>query len=145
MYNPPTLAGSQGTLRISRIPKSNNFRKLSTDQYSPCRHNATGTMCAVPCGLDCSRERNSGPYVNGLFSEEPDWGCFLWDVEDREDDSEGNVWIPSGVVGRDSEWGDKGMRKSVGGGTWEDIFGERIERHWVEEGVVMTRNQFRST
>jgi hypothetical protein len=140
MYNPPTLAGAQGTPKISRIPKLANFCKLSTDQDSSCRHNATGTMCAVPCGLDRKRERNSVPYVNGLFSEESDGGCFLWDVEDREDDSEGNVWIPGGVVGGDSECGDKGMRKSVGGGTGEDILGERIERHWVDEGVVITRN-----
>lgn len=140
MYNPPTLAGSQGTLRISRIPKSANFRKLSTDQDSPCRHNATGTMCAAPCGLDCKRERNSGPYVNSLSSEESDCGCFLWDPEDRDDDSEGNVWIPSGVVGGDSESRDKEIRKSVGRGTGEDIWGERIERHLADEEVVMTRN-----
>ena len=46
--------------------------------------------------------------------------------------------IPRGVVGGDSECEDKGMRKSVGGGTGEDTFGHRIDRHSVDEGVVMT-------
>ncbi len=31
------------------------------------------------------------------------------------------------------------MRKSVGGGTGEDILGERIERHWEDDGVAMTK------
>ena len=43
-----------------------------------------------------------------------------------------------GVVGRDSDCGDSGTRKRVGGGTGEDSFVERIDRHSVDEGVVMT-------
>ena len=34
------------------------------------------------------------------------------------------------------------MSKTVGGGMGEDIWGERIERHWDDDGVVMTRNEF---
>jgi hypothetical protein len=52
MNRPPTLAGSQGRLRTSRIPMSRSRVRLSFDQVSPLRQSATGTMCAIPHG-DC--------------------------------------------------------------------------------------------
>lgn len=52
MNRPPTLAGSQGKLRTSRIPMSRSRVRLSFDQVSPLRQSATGTMCAIPHG-DC--------------------------------------------------------------------------------------------
>jgi hypothetical protein len=70
---------------------------------------------------------NSGPYDNG-FCDEFDCGCFLWEMDDREDVSDGEAWRGRGVFGGDNECGGNGTRKSVGGGTADVTFGQRIER-----------------
>lgn len=137
MYNPHTLAASHGTLRMSRIPRSSSFTRSLLDHRSVRRQSATGTICAVPCGLWWRSWRNSGPYRDGL-SEEFDWGCFLCEIDECDDDSEGAVSIPRELSA--SEVGDSGTRNNAGGGTFADKSGVKIDRHFVEDGVVTTEN-----
>src|SRR5271170_1054247 len=57
---------------------------------------------------------------------------------EREAVSEGAWWATRGDVGGDSVSGDSGSRKSVGGGVGEEIFGVKIDKQSVEDGVVTT-------
>lgn len=140
----PKLADSHGTVRISLTPRSSNLTRLSFDQCSPFRHSATGTIWAISCEFCCSSRRNSRPKV--IFSEESDPPCFLCDVEDlgvgvSSEAVCGAVCTVKGVFVGDIDGGDRGTRKSVGGGAGAVTFGTSNARQSVGDGVVMTINQ----
>ena len=58
---------------------------------------------------------------------------------EREAVSEEAWWETRGDVGGDNVSGDKGTRKSVGGGVADEIFGVKIDKQSVEDGVVTTK------
>jgi hypothetical protein len=60
------------------------------------------------------------------------------DRVEREAVSEEAWWETRGDVGGDSVSGDKGTRKSVGGGVADETFGVKIDKQSVQDGVVTT-------
>src|SRR5579859_7894566 len=98
-------------------------------------------MCTVPIGLESNICKNSGPKHDDL-SDELDCGCFRCDVDDRGD------WVSvseSSVLTEDSRrvigamrGGERGIRKSIGGGIDEISFGHRIFKQVDGDGVVIT-------
>ena len=53
-------------------------------------------------------------------------------------DGVGTVVAMCGDEVGERDWGERAMRKTIGGGVCWELLDERMERQWEDEGVVIT-------